>query len=119
MLDPPPSDCVGGKLSEKAPGHVPPVKAHGQADTDLLRRRAGMASPEAGDCQLSDGLAERVRLFETLVRRLRPQELVIASDGSGVRVPMHSVRLPHRPRVAPAGGGVPDKTGLCRTAWPG
>ena len=60
-----------------------------------------MTCPEAGDRELSHSLAERVRLFETLVRRLRPQELVIAIDGSGARVPMHRMSLPHRPRVAP------------------
>ena len=57
-----------------------------------------MTRPEAGDRELSHSLAKRVRLFETLVRRLRPQELVIAIDGSGARVPMHSMSLPHRPR---------------------
>lgn len=56
-----------------------------------------MTCPEAGDRELSYGLAKRVRLFETLVRRLRPQELVIAIDSSGARVPMHSMSLPHEP----------------------
>ena len=69
---------------------------------DLLRRRLGITCPKPGDRQLSHSLAEGVRLFETLVRRLRPQELVIAIDGSGARVPMHGTSLQHRPRVAPA-----------------
>src|SRR5262245_18946819 len=104
MLDPPPSGCVGGNPSEKASGNAPPVEAHRQAHTDLLRRRVGMTCPEAGDRELSHGLAERVRLFETLVRRLRPQELVIAIVRRRARVPMHGTSLPHRLRVAPGGG---------------
>jgi len=97
VLDPPPSGCVGGNPSEKASRNDPSVEAHRQAHTDLLRRRVGMTCPEAGDGELSHSLAERVRLFETLVRRLRPQELVIAIDGSRARVPMHGTSLPHRP----------------------
>ena len=55
-----------------------------------------MTCPEAGDGELSHSLAERVRLFETLVRRLRPEELVVAIDGGRARVPMHGMSLPHR-----------------------
>ena len=103
MPYPPPSDCVGGNPSEKASGNDRPVEAHRQAHTDLLLRRVGMTCPDTGDRELPHGLAERVRLFETLVRRLRPQELVIAIEGGGARVPMHSMSLPHRQRVAPTG----------------
>ena len=73
MPDPPPSGCVGGNPSEKASGNDVPVEAHRQAHTDLLRRRVRMTCPEAGDRELSHSPAKRVRLFETLVRRLRPQ----------------------------------------------
>ena len=55
-----------------------------------------MTCLQAGDREFSHRLAKRVRLFETLVRRLRPQELMIAIDGSGARIPMHGNSLPHR-----------------------
>jgi hypothetical protein len=51
-------------------------------------------SPGSAPNISGDRLAKRVRLFETLVRRLRPQELVIAIDGGGARVLMHGMILP-------------------------
>jgi hypothetical protein len=91
-----PSDCVGGNLSEKAPSNVPSIEAHREAQSDLLGRRVGVTCPEACDRKLSYRLGERVRLFETLVRSLRAQKLVIAIDGGGARIPMHGTSLPHR-----------------------
>jgi hypothetical protein len=52
-----------------------------------------MAHPDSSHRQLSGRGAERIHLFETFVRRLPAEELVIAIHGGRPRVPIHDLSL--------------------------